>query len=294
MNTATFSTKTNDSLTHCKFILQISCPDQKGLIAGLTQVLAKAGANILDLTQHTATDLNRFFMRALFDCPPNHEEEIRRHLQGLAPRLDLQWNMHQAEHKPRLALLGSRTEHCLYELLLKERDGELPCAFSCIISNHEQLEGVAKQFKIPFYLVPSSKIREQSESAIQNILLEHQVQGVILARYMQILSSDFCTKWKERIINIHHGFLPAFQGAKPYHQAWHKGVKLIGATAHYATEDLDQGPILWQEVRRVPDTAAIADLVRLGKDVEKGTLSTALKLWLEHRIFVFAGRSFIL
>lgn len=276
------------------FILKIQCPDQKGLIAACTQVLAKAGANILDLTQHTATDIETFFLRARFECPAESMGHIRLHIEELARHCSMTWELHDADQKIRLALFGSRTDHCLYELLLGQRDGDLNCEFSCLISNHAVLEPVARQFNIPFFLVPSNQTKNAQELKFREILSGSQSEAIVMARYMQILSPEFTYEWAYKIINIHHGFLPAFKGAKPYHQAWAKGVKLIGATAHFATEDLDQGPIIWQSVQQVPDTCSIDRFIQIGKEVEKRTLATALRHWLDHRVFVHQGRTFIL
>lgn len=277
-----------------RYILQIHCPDQTGLIAGTTQVLAKEGANIVDMTQHTAKDIETFFLRAVFDIEGDGIEGVKKHLEFLAPQLSLEWKLHDCSVKKRLAIFVSKTDHCLYDLLLKRRDGDLQCDFSCIVSNHTDLGPVGGTFGVPFYYVPANKEKQISEDRFREIIAETNTDAVILARYMQILSAAFTKEFEYKIINIHHGFLPAFKGAKPYHQAWAKGVKLIGATAHFATEDLDQGPIIAQDVQRVPETASIAQLVQLGKDIEKKTLSTAVKLWLEHRIFIYEGRTFIL
>lgn len=277
-----------------RYILQIHCPDQKGLIAGTTQVLANAGANIIDLTQHTAKDIETFFLRAVFECELSAATEVREHLKTIAPQLSLEWNLYDTTKVQRLAIFVSKTDHCLYDLLLKHRDGDLPCEFSCIVSNHTELGPVGGTFGVPFYYVPSTGDKTVSENRFREIIQETKTDGIILARYMQILSAAFTEEFRYKVVNIHHGFLPAFKGAKPYHQAWHKGVKIIGATAHFATEDLDQGPIICQDVQRVPETASIDELVELGKDIEKRTLSSAVKLWLEHRIFVYEGRTFIL
>ena len=251
-----------------RYILQIHCPDQKGLIAGTTQVLAKAGANIIDLQQHTAKDIETFFLRAVFDIEQDGIPEIKRHLETIAPHLQLNWKLFDTSRTERVAIFVSKTDHCLGP--------------------------VGGTFGVPFYYVPSNPDKTIPENRFREIIAETKTDTVVLARYMQILSESFTEEFKYRIINIHHGFLPAFKGAKPYHQAWHKGVKIIGATAHFATEDLDQGPIICQDIQRVPETASIDELVELGKDIEKRTLSAALKLWLEHRVFVYAGRTFIL
>lgn len=276
------------------YILQIHCPDQPGLIAGTTQLLAKAGANIIDMTQHTAKDIGTFFLRAVFEMDTESLAQAERHFTELGPRLQLSWKLYDCGKKDRVAIFVSKTDHCLYDLLLKHRDGDLDCEFSCIVGNHTDLGPVGGSFGVPFYYVPSNPDKTIQENRYREIIAETHTDKVVLARFMQILSPAFTEEFEYRVMNIHHGFLPAFKGAKPYHQAWHKGVKIIGATAHFATEDLDQGPIVCQDVQRVPETASIEDLVQLGKDIEKRTLSTAVKLWLEHRIFVLAGRTFIL
>ncbi|GHV14177.1 formyltetrahydrofolate deformylase [Fibrobacterales bacterium] len=277
-----------------KFILQVKCPDQSGLIATFTQGIAQTGANILDLTQHTAEDIGTFFLRALVECKNDAASKIREHFSNLEGEKKMEWQLHNADRKIRIALFGSTTDHCFYELLLNHRDGALPCDFTCIISNHTTLEPLAHQFNLPFFLVPSDISKPEQEKKFDEILHASQTEGIVLARYMQILSKEFTEAWKHRIINIHHGFLPAFKGAKPYHQAWAKGVKLIGATAHFATADLDQGPIIWQSVQQVSDTGSIDGFIQIGKDVEKRTLLYALRLWLEHRVFLSDGRTFIL
>jgi formyltetrahydrofolate deformylase len=221
-------------------------------------------------------------------------QEIYKHLETLEGHLKLNWKLFDTSKTERVAIFVSKTDHCLYDLLLKQRDGDLPCEFSCIVGNHPDLGPVGGTFGVPFYYVPSNPDKSIPENRFREIIAETKTDTIVLARYMQILSEAFTEEFKYRIINIHHGFLPAFKGAKPYHQAWHKGVKIIGATAHFATEDLDQGPIICQDIQRVPETASIDELVELGKDIEKRTLSAALKLWLEHRVFVYAGRTFIL
>jgi formyltetrahydrofolate deformylase len=277
-----------------KFVLQILCPDQSGLVAAFTQGIAQNGANILDLTQHVSEDINIFFLRALMECDVDAIPKIEEHFSKMEKEKTVQWQLYNAGHKTRLALFGSSTDHCLYELLLSHRDGALPCEFTCIISNHTVLEPLARFFNLPFFLVPSTLPKPEQDEKFNKILQSSQTEGIVLARYMQVLSREFTEAWKYRIINIHHGFLPAFKGAKPYHQAWAKGVKIIGATAHFATADLDQGPIIWQSVQQVADTSSIEQFVQIGKEVEKRTLLYALKLWLEHRVFLHNGRTFVL
>jgi formyltetrahydrofolate deformylase len=286
-----------------QYYLNISCPDQPGLIASITGAVAAAGGNILDLRQHTAVDLYTFFLKALFALPKVtraenerdlFEQKFRADFAPLAEKLAMNWELAPKDRKLRVAILVSKTNHCLYELLIKHRDGELDCDFPVIISNHSDLAPIAEQFGVPFVVVDTSAGKAAYEAEVQKILEAHSADLVVLARYMQILSPEFVFRWKERVINIHHGFLPAFKGAKPYHQAWFKGVKLIGATAHFANEDLDQGPIISQDVLRVSDSASIAEFVRLGKDIERKVLLDALSLYLTRSVFVKDGRTFVL
>jgi formyltetrahydrofolate deformylase len=278
-----------------RYTLQISCPDQKGLIAGITNLLHSAGANIIDLNQHTATDVDSFFLRAVYECENGEGAQvIPKTIAEFALDKSMQWDIFKSDLIPKIALFVSKTDHCLYELLLKQRDGEIKCNFCCIISNHPDHQKLASSFGIDFFYVPSTQNRQEQESAITTILQDKEAEAIVLARYMQILSDSFTRAWKNKIINIHHGFLPAFQGARPYHQAWEKGVKMIGATAHFATAELDQGPIIWQDVEQVPNTSAVSDLVKIGKDIERRVLVFGLTLFLEHRLFVFQNRTFIL
>ena len=282
-----------------EYFLTVTCPDRAGLIASVTGAVAAAGGNILDLRQHTAVDLGVFFLKALFSMSEGSAEPaaiaaFKTRFASIADDLAMDWELVSKADKRRVALLVSKTSHCLYELLLKHQDGELDCDFPVIVSNHGELGPVAAQFGIPFRVVDPSKGKAAYEADLQAILEEYRIDLVVLARYMQILSGSFTERWKERVINIHHGFLPAFKGAKPYHQAWFKGVKLIGATAHFANEDLDQGPIIAQDVLRVSDSASIAEFVRLGKDIERKVLLDALSLYLSHSVFVREGRTFVL
>lgn len=280
-----------------KIVLQVQCLDKSGLIAAFTQKIAQSGANILDLTQHTAKDINTFFLRAFVECEEAAVPKIKEHfsdMQNKDNNDEMEWNIYDAKHKPKLALFGSTTDHCLYELLLSHKDGALPCEFTCLISNHTILEPIARFFNLPFFLVPSSVTKVEQENRFNEILKASKTEAIVLARYMQVLSNNFVKEWEHKIINIHHGFLPAFVGAKPYHQAWEKGVKIIGATAHFATANLDQGPIIWQSVQQIADTKSIEQFIQMGKEVEKRTLLYALKLWLEHRVFLHNERTFIL
>ncbi|MCG8453834.1 MAG: formyltetrahydrofolate deformylase [Spirochaetales bacterium] len=278
-----------------RFVIKISCPDRKGIIAAVTQVMAECGANILDLTQHTASDAGTFMLKGEFEVPAPFEiQAFEDAIAPVANEFEMDWQLFNTKVKQKVAILVSKTDHCLWEILLKHRDGELDCDIPVVISNHLVNETVARQFGIPFYHVDYSVGKEAAEERMQTILKEYKINLVVMARFMQILSADFTRQWVNTVINIHHGFLPAFKGAKPYHQAWAKGVKLIGATAHFANEDLDQGPIIAQEILPISDKSSIRDLVQMGKDIERRTLLDALGLYLSHSIFVHKGRTFIL
>jgi len=278
-----------------RYVIKVTCPDKKGIIAAVTGVIAESGANIVDLTQHTASDVDTFMLKGLFDAPaPFDRAAFDKAFAPVARDYGMTWSLHDMKRKVRVAVLVSKTNHCLWELLLKHQDGELDCEIPVVVSNHLINEPVARQFGIPYYRVDYGEGKDAAEKRMQTILEEYRVDLVVMARYMQILSPEFTRRWENRVLNIHHGFLPAFQGAKPYHQAWYKGVKIIGATAHFANENLDQGPIIAQEVINVSDRSSIGQLVRMGKDVERRTLVHALALYLGHSIFVYENRTFIL
>ena len=279
------------------YTLTVSSADQSGLIAAITGCIASAGGNILNLAQHTATDISMFFCRAVFAGANDSEfseDEFRARFAEVAQKYSLDWQLFDNSVKKRVAVLVSKTSHCLYEILLKHADGDLDCDIPVIISNHPDLAHIATSFHIPFFQVDPAKGKEAYEQDLNAILEEYKIDLVALARYMQVLSGEFCRKWENRVINIHHGFLPAFQGAKPYHRAWQKGVKIIGATGHFATEDLDQGPIIFQDVIRVSDTQSIEQFIDLGKDVERRVFVEAVRRYLAHSIFIYEGRTFVI
>lgn len=277
------------------YTLTISCSDQPGLIAAVTGCIAETGGNILNLAQHTAIDISMFFCRISFTGTESFTEENFNNSFGkIATQFKMEWQFFNDLRKKRIGILVSKTSHCLYELLLKHADGELDCEIPVIISNHPDLAHIATSFHIPFYQVDPGKGKQAYEKDLEDILTQYEIDLVVLARYMQVISGDFCRKWDNRIINIHHGFLPAFKGAKPYHQAWQKGVKIIGATGHFATEDLDQGPIIFQDVIRVADTRSVDEFVRMGKDVERRVLIEAVRRYLSHSIFLYNSRTFVI
>ncbi|MBO4758780.1 MAG: formyltetrahydrofolate deformylase [Spirochaetaceae bacterium] len=277
------------------YVLTIQCADQNSIIAAVSGCISENGGNILNLAQHTAVDINMFFCRIKFEATENFDlDAFKKAFAKLEEKYELTWHVFDMAVKKRVAILVSKTSHCLYELMLKYADGELDCEIPVIISNHPDLAHVATSFHIPFYQVDPAKGKAEYEADLEAILQQYKIDFVVLARYMQVMSGDFCKRWHNRCINIHHGFLPAFRGAKPYHQAWNKGVKIIGATGHFATEDLDQGPIIYQDVIRVNDTRSIDEFIRMGKDVERHVLYEAVRRYLAHSIFFYEGRTFVI
>ena len=276
--------------------LLVSCPDRRGLVAALAQLLYGHGANILDSDQHTDPQAGQFFQRIRFDVSEMHTDRsaLERAIGEVAARFAMRWRLAWGGRRARMAILVSRYDHCLYDLLLRQRAGELACEIPLILSNHPDLKPVADQFGIPFEVFPITLAtkRAQEEREIERIEA-HGVDLLVLARYMQVLSPEFVAAYPERIINIHHSFLPAFVGSKPYHQAHQRGVKLIGATAHYATTDLDEGPIIDQDVARCSHRDAIADLIRKGRDLEKLVLARAVRWHLDDRVLVYGNKTVV-
>lgn len=295
--------------THATFL--VSAPDQPGLVARLAGFFYELGLNILDASNHTdlytESGSARFFMRLVVDLANLSTPKVGTLLGGSATRQALEssfrnlanaltatWSVGYSDVVPRVALLVTKEAACLYDLILKQRNGELPCEFPLIISNHASLESVATSFRIPFFVLPvTPDTKKTQENQIIELLQKHHIDLVVLARYMQVLTDDFLQA-APPVINIHHGFLPAFQGAKPYHQAHSRGVKLIGATAHYATKDLDQGPIIEQDVARISHQMGPDELVRVGRDVERIVLSRAVRMHLERRVIVEGRRTIVL
>ncbi|NRA03304.1 MAG: formyltetrahydrofolate deformylase [Myxococcales bacterium] len=276
--------------------LLVSCPDQRGIVAALAQVLYGHGANILDSDQHTDATAGVFFQRIRFECSDlrTDRSSLENAISEVAARMGMSWKLCEEGIPKRVALFVSRTDHCLFDLLLRHRSGELRCEIPLILSNHPDLEPVANQFGIPFHVVPITAENKASQEQQELVLLQEQrVDLVVLARYMQILTGDFIARYPNAIINIHHSFLPAFSGGRPYHQASKRGVKLIGATAHYATQDLDEGPIIDQDVIRTSHRDSVADLTRKGRDVERSVLSRAVRWHLEDRILVYANKTVV-
>jgi formyltetrahydrofolate deformylase len=276
--------------------LLVSCPDRRGIVAALAQVLHGHGANILESDQHTDPEASLFFQRIHFDCTELLSDRLtlERTIGEVAARLAMTWRLAWSDHVKRMAIFVSRTNHCLYDLLLRHQAGELRCEIPLIVSNHPDFERVARQFGIPYRVFPTQERDKREQEQRQLALLrEERVDLVVLARYMQVLSEEFLAELARPVINIHHSFLPAFSGGRPYHQAYERGVKLIGATAHYATADLDEGPIIEQDVIRASHRHGVEELVRKGRDVERSVLSRAVRWHLEDRVLVHGNKTVV-
>ena len=275
--------------------LLVSCQDRSGLVAALSDFVFRNGGNIIDLDQHSDADSGTFFMRLVFDTQGMRLDRtgIQAAVSVMAQSYGLQWSLHLSDQRPKVAVFCTSVPHCLYDLLLGQSLNELGGDIVAVVSNHQHLRHVAEHFGLPFVHTPMGGDKAAVEAEQQRILTGLCVDLVVLARYMQILSPGFTESWAGRIINIHHSFLPAFIGAKPYHQAKERGVKLIGATAHYVTSDLDQGPIIEQGVCRVSHRDAIDDMVRKGRELERQVLTRAVKLHLERRIIITGNRTIV-
>ena len=276
--------------------LLISCPDRRGLVAALGQLLYGHGANIIDADQHTDLQAGQFFQRIHFDMSELHTDRVALEaaVADVAERFEMTFRLSYGERLKRMAILVSKYDHCLHDLLLRKRAGELRCEVPLIISNHDDLRPIAEGYGVRFVHLPvTAQSKAKQEAEVRELLDHEQIDLVVLARYMQILSADFCGHFSQRIINIHHSFLPAFVGGKPYHQAHKRGVKIIGATAHYATSDLDQGPIIEQDVTRVSHRDSVHDMLRKGRDLERMVLASAVRSHLNDRILVYGNKTVV-
>jgi formyltetrahydrofolate deformylase len=278
-----------------KIVFLIDTNDQKGLLSGITSYFYQKGFNILSCQQHTDSTAGKYFMRIELDMIDlkTTQRQLLDEFGSFADTLGLTWSAHFSSYMPRVALLVSKTAHCLYDLLMRKQEGDITCEIPLIISNHRDLEAIAEQYKIPYYYLPVDGDKKAQEQKIIDLLKKHHIDLVVLARYMQILTSNIIDEFEGRIINIHHAFLPAFQGANPYKRAYQRGVKMIGATAHYATEDLDQGPIIEQDVVRVNHELTPSGLKRVGKDVERLVLFRAVQAHLNHRVIISGNRTIV-
>lgn len=275
--------------------LLVSCPDQKGLVAKIANFIYANGGNIIHADQHTDFAAGLFLTRIEwqlehFNLP---RELIGPAFSAIAQPLQAKWEIHFSDAVPRIAIWVSRQNHCLFDLILRQQAKEFAAEIKLIISNHPDLEIVANQFGIPYHHIPITKNNKAQQEAKQlQLLQQYKIDLVVLAKYMQILSSEFVAKFPQ-IINIHHSFLPAFVGANPYHKAYERGVKIIGATAHYVTANLDAGPIIEQDVVRVSHRDNVDDLIRKGKDLERVVLARAVRSHLQNRVLVYGNRTVV-
>ncbi len=277
-------------------ILLISCPDQKGITASVTDFVYRHNGNIEHADQHIDQQTGTFFMRIAwalddFSLSP---EQVAPHFTPLAQKFSMDWQLFFNQEVPRAAIFVSQRLHCLHDLLLKNAAGQLPCVVSAIISNHSAARAIAEYFKIPFFEFSKTKENKQEQEAKErDLLVAHGVELLILARYGQVFSGSFVDHFPNRIINIHHSFLPAFVGKDPYRQAFLKGVKIIGATSHFVTAELDQGPIIEQDIVRISHRDSVSDIERQGEDLEKIVLGRAVRLYLERKILVYRGKTVV-
>ena len=274
----------------------IKSEDRKGLLATISDFFYSRGFNILACQQYTDLHENQYYMRIKLDLADLAvtRAELEKKFGKLAEKLNLTWSIHYSDRVPRMAIMVSKTSHCLYDLLVHQQEKDLLCEIPLIISNHPDLEQVADKFRIPYYCFPIKKGEKATQEAeVLELLKKNHIDLLVLARYMQILSSDFIESFKGGIINIHHAFLPAFKGGSPYKRAWEHGVKMIGATAHYATCDLDEGPIIEQDVERITHELSPDDLKAIGKDIERRVLTRAVRAHLDNRVIVSGRRSIV-
>ncbi len=277
-------------------ILLIHCPDRKGLVAAVSGYLYEQGANILHADQHRDDDQELFFMRVEWALEGVEEglDQFRRDFEEIARKFSMQWRLALSSQPCRMAILVSRYDHCLADLLHRHRAGELACEIPVLIGNHEDARPLAEFYGVPFHWIPvAPSEKRQAEQRQIELLRENRIDLVVLARYMQVLSPEFVSCYPRKIINVHHSFLPAFSGAKPYHRAFERGVKLIGATSHYVTELLDDGPIIEQDVVRVSHRDQLEDLIEKGRDLERVVLSRAVRWHLDHRILCYGNKTVV-
>ncbi|WP_435627721.1 formyltetrahydrofolate deformylase [Candidatus Ferrigenium straubiae] len=277
-----------------RYTLTLSCPDRVGIVAAVSGFVAQHGGFIVEASYHTDQETQRFFMRQEIraDSLPFDAAGLRTRFAALAEQFSMDWQVSDSAVKKRVAVLVSKQDHCLNDLLHRWRSGELEVEIPCVISNHEDLRGFVEWHGIPFHHV-AMQDKAAAFAEIARQFDETRGDVMVLARFMQIMPPDLCARYAGRIINIHHSFLPSFAGAKPYHQAYHRGVKLIGATCHYATAELDAGPIIEQDTTRIDHGDTVEDMVRYGKDIEKTVLARGLRYHVEDRVLVCGNKTIV-
>ena len=283
--------------THrASYTLVISCPDKVGIVAAVSQFVAQRSGSLVESNHHTDVENGYFYMRNVIsaDSLAVSLQQFREEFMPLADEFSMQWHVRDNSELQRVVIMASHASHCLADILHRWKSGELPCQIPCVISNHENLRSMVEWHGIPFHHVPVPKEDKSAAFAkVTEIVERHQAETVVLARYMQIIPPAICEQFSGRLINIHHSFLPSFIGANPYQKAFDRGVKLIGATCHYVTEDLDEGPIIEQDVIRVNHSCDKDDMVRLGRDVEQSVLSRGLRYHLEDRVLVRGNKTVV-
>ena len=276
------------------YILNLSCPDRPGIVHAVSGFLLERQGNIEEAAQYNDHDTGLFFMRVQFACDAVQQDALRTQLATFATGFDMKWSLHDTTQPMRTVLMVSKEGHCLNDLLFRCKSGLLPVDIRAIVSNHRDFYQLAASYNVPFHHIPvTAATKAQAEAKIYEVIEAEGAELVVLARYMQILSDDLCKKLSGRAINIHHSFLPSFKGAKPYYQAHDRGVKLIGATAHYVTADLDEGPIIEQDVARVDHSKTVEDLTAQGRDTESQVLARAVKWHSEHRVLLNGHKTVI-
>ncbi|MFV8270293.1 formyltetrahydrofolate deformylase [Flavobacterium sp. GT2N3] len=280
-----------------KITILIHCNDQKGIIAAVTNFILKIEGNIIYIDQHVDLEQNEFFMR--LECELTNVEIGLAVIENdfhhtIAQDFNMSWELYTKDQKPKMALFVSKYDHCLFDILGRYSAGELNVEIPLIVSNHENLRSIAERFNIPFYIIPFTKEnKEEGEQQQIELLQKHDIDFIVLARYMQIITPNLIALYKNKIINIHHSFLPAFPGAKPYHSAFKRGVKIIGATSHYVTQELDEGPIIEQDITRVSHINSVEDFIMKGRDLERIVLARAIKLHSERKTMVFSNKTVV-
>jgi len=277
-------------------ILVLACPDQRGIVAAISDFVYRHQGNILHADEHGDPASDRFLMRVEFD-PSGLDIELNdfaRHFAPIAQKFGMQWRLAQSGQPPKMVILVSKYDHCLVDLLYRHHSGELKCEIPLVVSNHPDNQSIADFYRIPYAKVPvEPDNKREAEQKILALLARCRPDFIVLARYMQVLSNEFVGLYRDRIINIHHSFLPAFVGARPYHQALARGVKLIGATSHYVSEVLDDGPIIEQDVIRISHRDSLEDLLEKGRDLEKVVLSRAVRWQIENRILLYGNKTVV-
>ncbi|NBT34585.1 MAG: formyltetrahydrofolate deformylase [Betaproteobacteria bacterium] len=283
------------TILHHDFILTLSCPDAQGIVFRVSECLFQRSCNILDSAQFGDDEAGRFFMRVHFDAPTTEDvESLSGAFSSLAHTFDMQWQITRAQRKCRVLLLVSRLGHCLNDLLYRTTNGQLPVHIAAVASNHPDLRHLVEHHGVPFHFLPvDAASRPSQEAQLRELSQTLEVDLIVLARYMQVISPELCVDWAGRAINIHHSFLPSFKGAKPYDQAFARGVKIIGATSHYITTELDEGPIIEQDVERVDHTLDAQALSRIGGDIESRVLARAVRWHAERRILINGHKTVI-